>query len=66
MQTVWSEIYPFADKKALSAAETLGLPATAGELSKLVSREELPRLLCALVRTALDKKYDEVRKRAEA
>lgn len=66
MQAVWDELYPFADKKALSAAEKLGLPAKAGDLSKLVPREDLPKLLCALVRTALDKRYDAVTEKAKA
>ena len=66
MQAVWDELYPFADSKALSAAEKLCLPANAHALAKLVPREDFPRLLCALVRTALDKQYDAVRERASA
>lgn len=33
-------------------------------LSRLVPRKDFPRLLSALVRTDLDKQYDEVRDRA--
>ena len=65
MQAVWEEQYPFADKKALSAAEKLGLPGNAEALSRLVPRSDLPRLLCALVRTALDKSYAQITRAAE-
>lgn len=64
-QAVWPEHRPFADSKALKAAGKLGLPEDAKELARLVSREELPWLLCALVRIDLAKDYDAVRARAE-
>lgn len=64
VQAAWEELYPFADKKALSAAKKLGLPQSAKGLAKLVSRKDFPRFLAALVRTDLAKQYDEVRDRA--
>ena len=64
-QLVWREHYPFADKKALSSAEKIGLPATTHELAKLVPEREFPRLLSALVRTSLDKRHKEMKERAQ-
>lgn len=53
IQNLWTEIAPFADRKALQAARKLRLPGNAKELSRLVPRRELPRLLAALVRCDL-------------
>lgn len=53
IQGVWSELYPFADAKALDAARRLGLGADAGELATLVEPGDFPRLVAALVRAAL-------------
>lgn len=66
VQPAWDELYPFADKKALSAAEKLGLPKSADGLSKLVDKRDFARLVAALVRTDLEKDYDGVKQRAEA
>lgn len=63
-QAVWPELYPAADRKALQAAAELGLAQDAAELASLVRPEELPRLLTALVRTALAEDYEEVRQAA--
>lgn len=63
-QTAWDEIHPFADKKALDAARELGLPASAEGLAGLVNRQELPRLLSALVHASLAKEVDEIRRQA--
>ncbi len=52
-QGAWDELYPFADKRALHAANQLGLGGSAEDLAKLVKRHELPRLLSALVRADL-------------
>jgi endonuclease III len=57
VQTAWPELYPFADAKALRAAEMLGLPKTAKGLAGRVSEGEFPRLVAALVRTDLAKDY---------
>jgi hypothetical protein len=64
VQTVWDELFPFADKKALAAAQRLGLGDDAGALAKLVSRHDFPRLLAALIRTGLSKDYESVLGRA--
>lgn len=66
VQVAWDELYPFADKKALKAARRLGLPGTAEELAKLVSRQDFPRLLAALVRTDIEHDYEEIREKAAA
>jgi endonuclease III len=63
-QGAWDELYPFADKRALAAAEKLGLGGDAKTLARLVGRKDLPRLLTALVRVDLGKETDEVLKRA--
>ncbi|KZY47223.1 hypothetical protein A3731_30320 [Roseovarius sp. HI0049] len=59
-QAAWPELYPFADKKALQAAEKLDLPKTAKGLSGRVSKADFPRLVAALVRTDLEKDYEAV------
>lgn len=64
-QTAWDELHPFADRKALEAAETLGLPKTAEGLSKLVPKADFSRLVAALVRTELGKDHDAIRDRAK-
>ena len=53
VQTAWDELYPFADGRALKAADDLGLPATAQALGDLSGRGDLPRLLAAIVRADL-------------
>jgi endonuclease III len=60
VQVAWDELYPFADRRALDAAGRLGLEEDAARLAKRVSRKDYPRLLAALMRTALAKDYDEV------
>ena len=45
-QIAWSELYPFADKKALMAAKRLGLPVSAESLSVLAGKADFPRLHC--------------------
>ena len=60
-QVAWPELRPFADKKALQAAEKLGLPKTAKGLADRVSEAEFPRLVAALVRTDLAKDYEAVK-----
>jgi endonuclease III len=60
VQVVWDELYPFADRRALQAAERLGLEDDAGALAKRVPKEEFARLMAALVRTDLSKDFDAV------
>jgi endonuclease III len=59
-QAVWSELFPFADKRALRAGEQLGLGKTPQELSKLVRRDQFVRLVGALARCDLERGYPEV------
>jgi len=66
LQAVWPELYPFADRKALEAAERLDLPGEADTLSRLVDRKDFPRLVAALVRAAQAKSLDAVAEAAAA
>ena len=59
-QAAWPELYPFVDKKALAAAQKLGLGKDARALSRLVGRATFPRLVTGLVRASLEKDYDEI------
>lgn len=54
-QAVWPELYPSADRKALTAARALGLAETPEALAALVPREQFPRLVAGLVRVRLAK-----------
>lgn len=65
VQAVWDEVCPYADDRALRAADALGLGADAGDLRRLVSGpSELARLVAALVRCDLAGDADEVRAQA--
>jgi hypothetical protein len=59
-QAVWGELYPFADRRALKAALTLGLGSNPEDLAKLVRRDEFVRLVGALARCDIEKRYAEV------
>lgn len=61
VQAIWPEFYPFADKAALSAAHELNLPKRAQDIADLVSQDDFPRLVAALVRAQLGKDFDEIR-----
>lgn len=61
VQLVWDELYPFADRKALDAADKLGLGTDAGHVAGLVARADLPRLLTGLVRLRGEKTRREPR-----
>lgn len=61
VQTAWPELYPFADKKSLDAADKLGLGTSAKALARHVGRDDFPRLLTALVRASLEKDFDAIR-----
>ncbi len=53
-QLVWEELRPFADRRALDAAEALGLGSDARALERATSSpEELTRLVAGLVRANL-------------
>lgn len=60
VQAVWEEHYPFADKRALKAAEKLGLGGDVTTLARLIAQKELPRLLAGLVRVDLEKETEEI------
>jgi endonuclease III len=60
VQLVWDELYPFADRRALSAAAKLGLGADAQALARRVEASEFPRLLAALVRTDVGKHHEKI------
>lgn len=59
-QPVWGEVYPYVDKKVLSAAGKLGLPDDPIKLSKLVAREDFARLTAGLIRVDLERAYEKV------
>jgi endonuclease III len=60
VQIAWVELYPFADRTALKAAERLGLPASAPGLADLVDTDDFPRLVAGLLRVHLAKAYDDI------
>ena len=60
VQIAWDELYPFADKRALSAAESVGLGNSAGDIAGLVSKAKFPTLLTALLKADLDDGLDAV------
>ena len=66
VQLAWDELYPFADKRALDAAQRLGLGSDAQALAKQVPKQEFPRLVAALVRAGLAKDLEGVRQAAQA
>lgn len=53
VQGTWPDVAPFADGRALSGAERLGLPGDTEALADLVPRHEFPRLVAACVRVSL-------------
>lgn len=57
VQSVWTALYPFADRKALQAAQKIGLPKEPDKLAELVSRKDFPKLLAALIRVDLENDY---------
>ncbi|MEV6369667.1 hypothetical protein AB0L86_22555 [Micromonospora musae] len=66
-QTVWGDVRPFADRRALAGAKRIGLPASAEKLAGLVRGPDFGRLASALVRVALDKdSADEITRAARA
>jgi hypothetical protein len=65
VQIAWDELHPFADQRALKAAEQLGLPPDAEGLAGQVSRAEFPRLVAALIRAGLAKDLDAVAEQAK-
>jgi endonuclease III len=65
VQVAWDEVGPFADRRALDAAERLKLPKDPQKLSELAGGDQrFARLVAALVRVGLEDDFDEVRKAA--
>ncbi|MDQ3974405.1 MAG: endonuclease [Actinomycetota bacterium] len=56
-QALWEELRPFADRRALAAAERIGLPADPSRLARLVGQDDLSTVVAALIRLHLDKGY---------
>ncbi len=65
-QRSWSELYPFADRRALEAASRLGLGRDAAALCELAPDDDFARLVSGLVRVELDDAYDDVKADAAA
>lgn len=59
-QGVWPELFPFVDRRALAAAERLGLGSDAETLRRRCRKERFPSLVAALVRVDLEKAYDQL------
>jgi hypothetical protein len=60
VQAAWPELHPFADRRALSSAERLGLGGSAQALARQVRKKDFVRLVAALVRVELADDYDSV------
>jgi endonuclease III len=64
-QAAWPELVPHIDDRVRETARRLGLPSDPGELAGLVDRDDVPRLVAALVRARLDHDVDDIRAEAE-
>jgi hypothetical protein len=64
VQRSWSELYPFADPRALAAAERLGLGRDVDALVELATGIDLVRLVSGLVRVDLEDAYEEITARS--
>ncbi|MFI7078603.1 hypothetical protein ACIBO1_15045 [Micromonospora sp. NPDC049903] len=53
VQSVWPELRPYADRRAVAGAKRLGLPAAPDRLAGLVDDDDFGRFASALVRVAL-------------
>lgn len=60
-QSVWPEVAPYFDSKAIQGAHRLGLPESPDKLAGMTDRDAYAAFAAALVRAALDKRVvDEV------
>jgi len=67
VQVLWDEVAPFADARALRAADALGLGASADDLARYGGgAEKVGRLAGALARIEIEGSHDEVRRAAGA
>jgi hypothetical protein len=55
VQEVWPELRPYFDRKALSGARAVGLPAEPDRLAGLVSADAVAPLAAGLIRVSLDR-----------
>ena len=53
VQQAWTDLRPFADRRVLSGARRVGLPADADALRDLVPARQFDRLVAALIRVDL-------------
>ncbi|MGH2821003.1 MAG: Rho termination factor N-terminal domain-containing protein [Actinomycetota bacterium] len=60
VQVAWPEIAPFADGRALTAANRLHLGGDIKALTRLVRRNDFPRFVAALVRVEQENAYEDV------
>lgn len=60
VQRSWTELYPFADRRALTAAKRLGVGSDARDLTGLAQGDDFVRLVNNLARIDVEKSYDEV------
>lgn len=60
IQGTWTEVGPFADRRALSAASKLGLGDDSQAVARHVGASDLPKLVAALVRVDVERDHDEV------
>jgi endonuclease III len=65
VQVAWPELYPFADERALRAAERLGLGRSAASLARLARGRDFALLVDALVRVDLHHAADDILAAAE-
>ena len=65
VQVAWDELFAFADRRALGAAERLNLGKDPKALVKLAGEQRFAPLVAALVRLELDDDYDAVRDAAQ-
>jgi hypothetical protein len=67
-QVAWDELYPFADRRAMRAAQRLGLGGNVHALARLVDGDarQFARLAAALVRVGLERDYEGVREAASS
>lgn len=63
-QRSWTELHPFADRRALKAAEQLGIGKDVHDLGRLADGDDLVRLVSGLVRVDLDSAYGDVEEQA--
>ncbi|WP_127145278.1 hypothetical protein [Pelagibacterium montanilacus] len=61
IQTVWTELQPFADAKSLEAARALDLGESASAVARHVGPDDIARVMTALVRASLAKDIDAIR-----